>query len=343
VQRLEDAGGVVIGRSGLHEFAFGFSSENDHFGPVRNPWDTTTSPGGSSGGSGAAVGAGITPIAIGTDTGGSVRVPAALCGCFGLKVSYGRIPLEGVFPLAGSIDTVGPLAASIEHIDAAYRVMSGDRTPEPAPSRLRIGVPQPWYDEAPLDEKVDRAFSSAVARLGELGHVVHPFTMPDVLPGREVIFAIADEVSSVHAGYLGAGLPYGDEVRARLLDCAGVSAEEMARGREWQLMVRDRFAAAFVAVDLLLTPTVPAMRKVIGEDLIGDRHYRTVLSWFTSIVNHALHPALAMPLAAETRGGPAPSIQAIGRKGSEALLIAFGRELESAGLVGFVPATVQPG
>ena len=100
VERLEAAGGVIIGRSGLHEFAFGFSSENPWFGPVRNPWNADESTGGSSGGSAAAVSAGIVPLAIGTDTGGSVRVPAALCGAWGLKVTHGRIPLNGVFPLA---------------------------------------------------------------------------------------------------------------------------------------------------------------------------------------------------------------------------------------------------
>ena len=99
VARLEQAGAVIIGRTGLHEWAYGFSSENPHFGPVRNPWNTQNSTGGSSGGSGAAVAAAITPISIGTDTGGSVRVPAAMCGTFGLKVTYNRIPLDGVFPL----------------------------------------------------------------------------------------------------------------------------------------------------------------------------------------------------------------------------------------------------
>ena len=341
VRRLEDAGAVIVGRTGLHEFAFGFSSENPHFGPVLNPWDTATSPGGSSGGSGAAVGAGLTPIAIGTDTGGSVRVPAALCGCYGLKVTWGRIPLEGVFPLVASIDTVGPLANSVEGIDLAYRAMSGDLTPEPAPGRLRIGIPQPWYDEAPLDGGVDAAFTGVIAELADLGHVLHPITMPDVVPGREVIFAIAEEVNAVHAGYLGAGLPYGEEVRARLLDCGAVTPDQMALGREWQLMIRDRFADAFETVDLLLTPTVPVLRKVIGEDMIEGLHYRTVLSWFTSIVNHALHPAIAMPLGGEP--GPAPSLQAIGKLGSEVELIGFGRELESRGLVGFAPATVRSG
>ncbi len=341
VIRLEEAGGVIVGRTGLHEFAFGFSSENVHFGAVRNPWDVATSPGGSSGGSGAAVGVGITPIAIGSDTGGSVRVPAALCGCYGLKVTYGRIPLDGVFPLVASIDTVGPLANSIENIDLAYRAMSGDDAPEPSLRPLRIGIPQPWYDDAPMDDRVAAAFDGAVADLAAMGHEVHPIVLPDVVPGREIILAIAEEVNAVHAGYLGAGLPYGAEVRDRLLDCATVTADESAQGRGWQQMVRSRFDDAFDTVDLLLTPTVPAMRKVIGEDSIGDRHYRTVLSWFTSIVNHALLPAIALPLRDAT--GPPPSLQVIGPMGSEAQLIGFGRALEEKGLVGFVAATVQPG
>ncbi len=341
VVRLEHAGAVIMGRAGLHEFAFGFSSENQHFGPVRNPWDPATSPGGSSGGSGAAVTAGITPIAIGTDTGGSVRVPAALCGCFGIKVTYGRIPLNGVFPLVPSIDTVGPLANSIDNLETAYRVMSGDQEAGSAPTRLRIGIPQPWYDEAPMNDQVDSAFTGAVQALIDLGHDVSPLHLPDVLPGREVIFAIADEINDVHREFRARGLPYGDEVAIRLDDCATVTPDQSAEGRAWQQMIRARFADAFETVDLLLTPTVPAMRKVIGVDTIGDLHYRVVLSWFTSIVNHALLPALAMPLLGSA--GPPVSLQAIGPIGSEVMLLALGRELESGGFVGQVSPTVQLG
>jgi aspartyl-tRNA(Asn)/glutamyl-tRNA(Gln) amidotransferase subunit A len=341
VERLERAGAVIVGRTGLHEFAFGFSSENPHFGAVRNPWDPATSPGGSSGGSGAAVAAGIIPVAIGTDTGGSVRVPAALCGCFGLKVTHGRIPLEGVFPLVPSIDTVGPLADSIENLDVSYRVMSGDNTAEPSPTRLRIGIPQPWFDEAPIDPHVDSAFTLTTQRLVELGHEVLPLPLPDVLPGREIIFAIAEEVTVVHREFRAQGLPYGDDVAARLADCERVTTEESQTGRAWQQMIRSRFAAAFETVDLLLTPTVPVMRKVIGVDTIGDLHHRAVLSWFTALVNHTLHPALAMPLL--DQGAPPVSLQAIGPMGSEAKLLGFGRELESGGVVGFRPAIVKPG
>jgi aspartyl-tRNA(Asn)/glutamyl-tRNA(Gln) amidotransferase subunit A len=264
-----------------------------------------------------------------------------MCGCFGLKVTFGRIPLDGVFPLVPSIDTVGPLADTIANLDLAYRVMSHDETPEASPGRLRIGIPQPWCDEAPTDTNVGSAFAAAIQGLAELGHDVQPLLVPEVLPGRKIIQAIASEVTDVHREFRAQGLPYGDDVEARLEDCETVSVEESAAGRAWQEMIRARFAEAFEAVDLLVTPTVPVMRKAIGVDMIGDLHYRAVLSWFTALVNHALHPALAMPLL--DTGAPPVSIQAIGPMGSEAMLLGFGRELESIGLVGYRPAIVKPG
>ena len=335
VAALEEAGAVVIGRAGLHEFAFGFSSENPHWGPVRNPWDIATSPGGSSGGSAVAVAAGITPIAVGTDTGGSIRVPAALCGVFGLKVTHGRIPTRGVFPLAESIDTVGPLADSMEGIALAYRVMSGDTSPEPGPTSLRFGVPEPWFSQAPMEAGVAAAFEDLVGDLRSSGHEVHPIQMPDVVPSRSIIFAIAEEVRSVHVDFRARGEPYGEDIATRLDDVEQVTIEEALSGREWQNMIRARFSDAFHTVDFLITPTVPVRSKIIGEDMIGDHHYRSVLSYFTALVNHALHPALALPIAGS--GRPPASLQVIGPLLSEARLIALGRELEREGRVAYRP------
>ncbi len=336
VVRLEKAGAVVIGRTGLHEFAFGFSSENPHFGPVRNPWDLATSPGGSSGGSAAAVAAGITPVAVGTDTGGSVRVPAALCGCFGLKVTHGRIPLDGIFPLAPTVDTVGPLADSMGNLDVCYRVLSGDSGDEPDPHVLRLGVPEPWLAEAPMDEQVRAVFEETIGRLEDLGHSVVVMEMTGAVPARELIDAIAGEVSDVHREFRERGLPYGEDVGKRVDDCLATTSDRIHAGRTWQKMIRRLFAEPFETVDLLVTPTTPTMRKMIGEDMIGDRHYRSVLSWFTALVNHALHPAIALPLVGT--GSPPVSLQAIGPLDSETALIGFGRSLEDAGLVGFTPA-----
>lgn len=346
VERLERAGAVIIGRTNLHEWAFGFNSENEHWGAVRNPWDTATSAGGSSGGSAAAVAAGITPIAIGTDTGGSVRVPAALCGTFGLKVSYGRIPLEGVFPLVPSVDTVGPLANSMENIEVSYRVMSGDLSPLSEPRSLRVGVPEPWFGDAPLDEANKTAFDQARESLRGLGHEVHPIEMPDVKPSRHLVAAL-EEVASVHREFRLQGKHYGEAVEARLIAVEEVTAEEVAEARKWQAMIRQRFADAFATVDLLITPTVPAGPKVIGEEMIGDRNHRAVLSYFTSIVNHALHPALAAPLSGA--GAPPTSLQLVGPMGGDAALIAVGKILEREGVCifdtapGWSRTTERPG
>ncbi len=335
VRRLEEAGAVVIGRTNLHEWAFGFHSENEHWGPVRNPWDPATSAGGSSGGSGAAVAAGITPIAIGTDTGGSVRVPAALCGTFGLKVTYGKIPVDGVFPLVPSIDTVGPLADSMDNITSSYRAMSGDELPEPPRRSLRFGVPEPWYGGAPLTDDIRSAFEGSVAALRGLGHEVHPIEMPDTHPSHHIMGAL-EEVATVHRRFRREGKPYGQAVGARLAAVENLAPEEVAEAREWQRMLRHRFADAFDTVDFLITPTSAARRKVIGQEMIGEKDHRTVLSYFTAIVNHALHPALAVPIA--NSGAPPASLQVIGGLDSEPALIGIGRWMEEVGIAGFTPA-----
>ncbi|HEX6286807.1 MAG TPA: amidase [Acidimicrobiia bacterium] len=336
VRRLEDAGAIIIGRTNLHEWAFGFNSENEHWGAVRNPWDPSTSAGGSSGGSGAAVAAGITPIAIGTDTGGSVRVPAALCGTYGLKVTYGRIPLDGVFPLVSSIDTVGPLADSLENIELAYRAMSLDGTESPAPTGLRIGIPEPWYRDAPIEDDIRITFETVVTAFNELGHEVHGMEMPDAVPSRQLIDAIGREVTAAHREYRERGESYGSAVEARIEVAESVTPEAAEAARQWQAMIRSRFSDAFATVDLLVTPTCGVRRKVIGEEDIGGKSHRTVLSYFSALVNHALHPALALPI--QDSGRPPASLQVIGPLQSEVPLIEFGKTLESAGITGFTPA-----
>ena len=336
VEAIEDAGGVIIGRTGLHEFAFGFSSENPHWGAVRNPWDTNTSTGGSSGGSAAAVAAGITRIAIGTDTGGSVRVPAALCGTFGLKVTHGRIPLEGVFPLVPSLDTVGPLADSMSNLELAYGAMSNDQSEAALNVPIRIGIPQPWVDNSPTDNDIAGAFTSAVDALIDLGFEVHPIAMPDVEPSTMIAHSIAAEVTEVHHDFRERGETYGPDVLTRLEEAAHTNEEETRHARDWQSMIRNRFSDAFATVDLLITTTVPVRRKVIGEELIGDIHYRTVLSYFSALVNQSLHPAIALPLA--NSGTPPASLQVIGPLNSESGLLAFGHSLEEANVIRFTQA-----
>ena len=350
IQRLEAAGAVVVARLNLHEFAFGYSSENDWFGPVRNPWDPATSCGGSSGGSAAAVAAGLVPIAVGTDTGGSVRVPAALCGVAGLKVTHGRVPLSGVFPLAPSLDTVGPLAASVADLALAYQVMAGFDptdpwsqlqpviTPGAAPpdlKGLRIGVPTQWVDSTPVSEEVGAAFSRVVPELQRLGADVEEIDDPELAPPGLLLDSVYGEVARIHRQWWEEGRRYGREVAPRLEEAMQVTLDRYVEARTWRARLRQRAEVAFGRVQLLLTPSVGTTRKVVGEDeveVVDGRHfYRGVLAGFAALVNHAGLPAVALPL--QDAGAPPPSIQLVAPAWQEHRLLEVSAALEKAGLV----------
>jgi aspartyl-tRNA(Asn)/glutamyl-tRNA(Gln) amidotransferase subunit A len=351
VERIEAAGGIIIGRTGLHEFAFGFSSENPWFGPVRNPWDPATSPGGSSGGSGAAVAAGMAPLGVGTDTGGSVRVPAAMCGIAGLKVTHGRIPLTGIFPLAPSIDTVGPLARSAADLTLLYGVMAGhdirdpwsDPRPVAMPDRdkelagLRIAVPSEWLDTA-LDKTSRTGFTWALDQLEALGAVVETVSEPLLRPSSMISASFAPEVAAVHERWYRADPnQYGSPVRERMAAVFDTDPAEYEAALEWRGRLRSAFERLLADHDVLATPTVASLRKVIGEEAsqteTGSVPYRTALSWFTPLVNHASVPAIALPLA--TAGDPPPSLQLIGPRWGEAPLLAIATALEDARIVAY--------
>lgn len=335
IGRLEQAGAVVVGRTNLHEFAFGFSSENPWFGPVLNPWDHSLSTGGSSGGSAAAVAAGIVPVAIGTDTGGSVRVPAALCAVVGLKVTHGLIPLDGVFPLVPSFDTVGAIADSLAGLEAATAAMAGNTWPSSPGSidPLRLIVPAQWVDSAPIDPAVDKAFSGFVEAVSGCGLEVGRRSLPEVGPSRHQAALIAREVAPIHAEWRRGGRPYGADVGERI-DAALRLAEDpgaQAAATAWGAEVTRAMQQATSDGSLLVTPTVAAIDKRIGEDEIHGHHYRTVLSWFTAPVNPTGLPALTIPIAGE---GRMPSVQLIGPPHSEPRLLAAARHLIAAGVAG---------
>ncbi len=345
VRALEAQDAVIVGRTGLHEFAFGFSSENHWWGPVRNPWDASLSPGGSSGGSASAVAAGCAPLAVGTDTGGSVRVPAALCGLVGLKVTHGRISLHGVFPLAPSLDTVGPLARTVADAALGYAAMAGHDPADPwsAPqpvevpdgpadlAGLRVGVPRPWAD-APLAPGLRDAFTAALDALTDAGAHVEDVVLPELEYPGLMSASFAPEVAAVHRRWF-PDRPddYGPEVASRLADAFAVTADEHERARAWRAGVTHAFARALAGRDVLATPTVAANRKVIGADTveIGGRAvpYRAELSRFSALVNQAGLPALALPLPGPAR--PPASLQLIGHPWSESRLLATGLALEA--------------
>lgn len=333
--RLKGAGAVVIGRTGLHEFAFGFSSENPWFGPVRNPWDPSLSPGGSSGGSAAAVAAGIVRIALGTDTGGSVRVPAGLCAIYGLKVTHGLIPLEGVFPLVPSLDTVGALTRTLDDLELATSLMAGTQWPQDdrSPEESVLVVPERWVGEAPMSEEVKTAFEDFLAAATAAGLAVEYRELPGITASSHQLAVIAPEVAAVHRAWREEGRPYGEDVAERIDGAIELSGDEqaLAEGDSWRASITTALEEVTVDNKVVVTPSVADMDKRIGEDRIGDHHYRTVISWFSAPVNPTGHPAISLPLAGE---GRRPSVQIIGSPGSEPYLLALGRLLERRGVVG---------
>jgi aspartyl-tRNA(Asn)/glutamyl-tRNA(Gln) amidotransferase subunit A len=349
VQRLEEAGAVIIGRTGLHEFAFGFTSENQHFGPVRNPWDLDLSSGGSSGGSAAAVAAGIVPAAIGTDTGGSIRVPAALCGVVGLKVTHGRIPLTGTTQLAPSLDTVGPLARSVADVSAIYLAIAGDDAADPwsapvrvdrpgaprDPSTLFVGVPRQWM-EHPVDRITRDAFRDTLERLAALGATIETVDEPILEITEASANAAAAEVYQVHKERWESDPDrYGSDVAARIRRAQSIGLDAATDAMAWDAGVRHALDRIFGRFDVLVTPTVGSTRKVIGEDdmdIDGERiFHRAVIAQYTWPVNRAGNPALALPI--ESKGTPPSSLQMIGPRWGESSLLAIGLGLEEAGIV----------
>ncbi|MEX2278978.1 MAG: amidase [Acidimicrobiia bacterium] len=348
VRRLEKAGAVIISRTVLHEFAYGFSSENHWTGPVRNPLDPALSTGGSSGGSAAAVAAEQVPIGIGTDTGGSVRVPAALCGIFGLKVTQGRIPISGVFPLVPSIDTVGPMARSVGDLALAYAAMAGYHADDPwsmpvpvaSPHGarpdlrgVRIGIPVPWVDESPVSEEVADSFAEAIGAIRALGADVEEFREESVGNRQEIVTLSGGEIAPIHRRWVEDGKPYGPEVARRLEGALAVTLDEFMEAASWRALARQRTMAAFGTFDFFVTPTVGSTRKVIGEDTIetteGRLPYRAVLACFTALVNHLGCPAIVGPLPG---GTPPPSLQIIGAPWNEHRLLEVAGLLEREGV-----------
>jgi len=351
IDRMEAAGAIVVGRTGLHEFAFGFSSENHWFGPVRNPWNTEDSPGGSSGGSAAAVAAGLVPVALGTDTGGSIRVPAALCGIAGLKVTHGRVPLTGVYPLAASLDTVGPLARTTADLAAVYAVIAGHDPTDPWSSPRpvaavgdaaditghRFVVPHPWVDRALTGGMAD-GWGWFLEALGAAGAEIAHVDVPELeFPGL-ISEAMYPEVAAVHRRRFAESPDgYGPEVRERVALAVDADFDAYFDGLAWRNRIREAAVHILDDAHAIITPTVAGLHKHIGVDAmdIADTSvsYRSALSCFSALVNHMELPAMALPVSLD--GAPPASIQLIGHHWGESALLELGMALERSGISAF--------
>jgi aspartyl-tRNA(Asn)/glutamyl-tRNA(Gln) amidotransferase subunit A len=309
VARLEAAGYTTAGKTNLHEFAWGITSENMTFGTVPNPIAPGRVAGGSSGGSAAALAAGLVEYALGTDSGGSIRIPAACCGVVGFKPTFGLVPLDGCFPLTPTFDHAGPMARDVEGCELMMEALvPGFARAEVALGDLRIGVA--WT------ERADPLVAERVVAVGD------GFEPVEVPWPHGVYPAFSREIAEVHAGLYPANRDRYDPgivtkmERARLVTDAEAEAAAAERER-----YRDRIAA--LEFDLLITPTVPMVAPPVG---IGDLALRERMIELTLPWNVTGSPALALPCGPAEDGLPA-SVQVIGRPGDDALVLAAGRAL----------------
>lgn len=335
VARIRTAGGIIVGKTNLHEFAYGVTNVNRHHGATHNPWALDRIPGGSSGGSAAAVAAGLCAVAVGSDTGGSVRIPAALCGVTGFKPTLGAVPLEGVFPLGWSLDHAGPITRSVADAELLFRVMAdvphrvagaGERsTRAPAATGTlagtRVGVPRPYFWEELADE-VRRPAEQALEVLRSLGASVHEIELPWAAhAGAASALILAVEAMSVHAEGLRAHPEaFGDEVRLRLDRGFFVPGAALLRAQRTRALLIRTFEAAFEAVDVIAMPTTPVAAATIAEAERAAAGQAASLSGpltrLTNPFNVSGQPAISVPCGL-TEGRLPVGLQIIGRRGDE--------------------------
>lgn len=314
VRRLEASGYANVGKTNLHEFAYGTTSENPHFGTVTNPIAPGRIAGGSSGGSAAAVAAGVADVGLGTDSGGSIRIPAACCGIVGFKPTYGLVSSDGCFPLAPSFDHVGPMARTVEECEAMLHVLAPEFAPGEEPTTLRVAAA--WIDEA--DNLVG-------ARVREAAALLEPDAIDFPLTSRTYP-AFMHEVADVHRDlYADHADLYGDDVAVKIERCLAVSDAEAGAADASREAYRRAAVAAMRDFDVLVTPTLAMVAPQVG---IGDAALRERMIRFTYPFNTLGWPALTLPCGDAEDGLPA-SIQVIGKPGADALVLAVGRRLAS--------------
>ena len=366
--RLKRAGAVIVGKLNCDEFAMGSSTENSALGTTRNPWDGNRVPGGSSGGSGAAVAAGECHAALGTDTGGSVRLPAAFCGVVGLKPTYGRVSRYGVIAYASSLDQVGPLARDVADTALMLEAIAGhdpaDSTasPRPVPSYLaaleqgvrglRLGLPREYFVEG-MQPEVEAGVRAAVRELERLGAIVEPVSLPHTEYAIATYYLIATaEASSNLARYdgiryglrvpadsLGAmyeasrAAGFGTEVKRRIMLgtyalSAGYYDAYYLKAQQVRTLIRRDFEQVFQRCEALVTPVAPTTAFRLGEK-IADPLTMYLSDIFTISVNLAGLPGLALPCGFDASGLPI-GLQVIGRPFDEETVLRIGAAYEQA-------------
>jgi aspartyl-tRNA(Asn)/glutamyl-tRNA(Gln) amidotransferase subunit A len=321
VAALEGAGYGVVGKTNLHEFAYGTTSENPHFGVVPNPLAQRRVAGGSSGGNAAALALDAADLALGTDSGGSIRIPAACCGVVGFKPTYGLVSLDGCFPLAPSFDHAGPMARDVRTCEVAMRALDAGFEPRTLESLEEIEVAMAWLDGA--DPLVGARVEEAAALFPRRRAVALP--VPEKI-GRLFMY----EVAGVHRELFAENADlYGEDLRIKIERCLEVTDADADRAGRRRDEYREAVEGALAQVDLVLTPTLPCVAPPVGAGGTGDLEIREAMISRTFPFNALGWPALALPCGEAEDGLPA-SVQLAGRPGTDALVLAAGALLETA-------------
>jgi aspartyl-tRNA(Asn)/glutamyl-tRNA(Gln) amidotransferase subunit A len=350
LQRLKDAGTIRLGSLQMAEFAYGPTGHNSHYGPVHNPWAVDHITGGSSSGSGSAVAARLTFAALGSDTGGSIRMPAHFCGVTGLKTTYGRISRAGAMPLSQSLDTVGPLARTVEDCALLLGLMAGADPEDPTAvggpvpdyiaaagepvKGLTIGVPTAFYVDD-LDPEVARILDETVAVLKREGADFVQVELPDqrqLTAGCQLVLAV--EAAAFHKRWLiERPQDYGPQVLMRLQNGLAIPGVTYLETMRWRGPALSAYLAAVAGVDAVIAPVAPVAAPTIAESDVGNstdaESVIQRLTRFTRPINYLGLPSLSIP-AGFTRGGLPVGMQLIGRSFDEAMLLRIGAGFQRA-------------
>ncbi|MGA8222030.1 MAG: amidase [Candidatus Acidiferrales bacterium] len=344
---LTSAGAILLGKTNMHEFAYGITSENPYYGPVRNPWSRERISGGSSGGSAGAVATGMGFASMGTDTGGSIRIPASLCGIVGLKPTYGLVSVEGVIPLVESMDHAGPLGRSVMDVcimleAVAAKFPKGARAPDYRkmrkciPRRFRLGWPRQYFFER-VDAEVRGAIDTAAKCLSSLGARIEEISLPhlaeSVEPSTNIALAEATRYHEAQGFFPAREQDYSEEVRKRLAMGRDVRAVDYLKAAAVSRETAREFEAVFERVDAILAPATPITAPLLGEkevEIAGEKEtVRSALVRMNRPANLTGDPAISIPCGF-TRAGLPVGLQLIGPHWSEAWLLAIALAYEDA-------------
>jgi aspartyl-tRNA(Asn)/glutamyl-tRNA(Gln) amidotransferase subunit A len=335
VTKLHHAGAVSLGKTGLHELAYGITSNNPHFGTIHNPWDLSRIPGGSSGGSAVAAAAGFLGFATGTDTGGSIRVPASFCGVVGLKPTFGRVDIRGVLPLGFSQDHVGPLSRSVRDAAIAFQAMVDGYVPPANPDLggLRVGWPQNFFLDC-VDPEVAAAIDAAFEVAVEAGGCIVEIELPDMEALRAAgATCLLVEAAAVLRPYLDRRSDFGADVLALLDQGKTIPGVDYIEARRTRRRVGRDFARLFEQVDCIFTPTTPITAPRIGQTTVEIcgviEEVRTAVTRFTRVMNALGLPAISIPCGFSQSGLPI-GLQIIAAAGQEDLLLRAAAVMEDA-------------